>query len=48
VHAVIEWEVEGAWQEEVDHERVVLWKLVAMTEKVAETPEKLSTEIINE
>jgi len=35
-HEVITWVVEVARQEEVDHERVVGWNLVAMTEKHVE------------
>ena len=47
-HEVIEWEVGVDRLEEVDHERVVGWNLLAMTEKDAEAAEKLWKELVKE
>ena len=47
-HEVIEWEVGVDRQEEADHERVVGWNLVAMTEKDMEAAEKLWMQLAKE
>ena len=47
-HEVIEWEVGVVRQEEADHERVVGWKLAAITEKDVEAAGKVWAELAKE